>query len=96
MIIGRWVAADAEVFLFDEPTRGIDIGAKAEIYNLIEKLAQQGKAIVVVSSEMTEILRVSDRVLVMREGRITRELTGDDITEENIARFAINDIKEAV
>ena len=96
VIIGRWVAADAEVFLFDEPTRGIDIGAKAEIYNLIEKLAQQGKAIVVVSSEMTEILRVSDRVLVMREGRITRELTGDDITEENIARFAINDIKEAV
>lgn len=96
VIIGRWVAADAEVFLFDEPTRGIDIGAKAEIYNLIEKLAQQGKAIVVVSSEMTEILRVSDRVLVMREGKITRELTGEDITEENIARFAINDIKEAV
>jgi ribose transport system ATP-binding protein len=96
VIIGRWVAADADVFLFDEPTRGIDIGAKSEIYNLIEKLAQQGKAIVVVSSEMTEILRVSDRVLVMREGKITRELQGAEITEENIARFAINEIKEAV
>lgn len=91
VIIGRWVAADAQVFLFDEPTRGIDIGAKAEIYNLIEKLAAAGKAIIVVSSEMTEIIRISDRVLVMREGKITQELTGNSITEENIARFAIND-----
>lgn len=95
VIIGRWVAADANVFLFDEPTRGIDIGAKLEIYNLIEKLAQAGKAIVVVSSEMTEIIRISDRVLVMREGKITRELTGDAITEENIARYAINDLESA-
>lgn len=95
VIIGRWVAADANVFLFDEPTRGIDIGAKSEIYNLIEKLAQAGKAIVVVSSEMTEIIRISDRVLVMREGKITRELTGDAITEENIARYAINDLESA-
>lgn len=92
VIIGRWVAADNKVFLFDEPTRGIDIGAKAEIYNLIEKLAKMGKAIVVVSSEMPEIIRISDRVLVMREGKITRELKGDDITEENIARYAINDL----
>ena len=96
VIIGRWVAADNKVFLFDEPTRGIDIGAKSEIYNLIEKLAQQGKAIVVVSSEMPEIMRISDRVLVMREGQITKELNGDDITEENIARYAINDVKKAV
>ncbi len=92
VIIGRWVAADNKVFLFDEPTRGIDIGAKSEIYNLIEKLAKQGKAIVVVSSEMPEIIRISDRVLVMREGKITRELKGNDITEENIARYAINDM----
>lgn len=92
VIIGRWVAADNKVFLFDEPTRGIDIGAKSEIYNLIEKLAKQGKAIVVVSSEMPEIIRISDRVLVMREGKITRELKDDDITEENIARYAINDL----
>lgn len=95
VIIGRWVAADANVFLFDEPTRGIDIGAKSEIYNLIEKLAQAGKAIVVVSSEMTEIIRISDRVLVMREGKITKELTDDAITEENIARYAINDLESA-
>ncbi|MEM6159316.1 sugar ABC transporter ATP-binding protein [Erwinia sp. P6884] len=95
VIIGRWVAADAQVFLFDEPTRGIDIGAKSEIYNLIEKLARAGKAIVVVSSEMTEIMRISDRVLVMREGKITKELTGSAITEENIARYAIKDSETA-
>jgi ribose transport system ATP-binding protein len=93
VIIGRWVSADNKVFLFDEPTRGIDIGAKSEIYNLIEKLAQQEKAIVVVSSEMPEIMRISDRVLVMREGKIIKELIGDEITEENIARYAINDIQ---
>ncbi|WAT01103.1 sugar ABC transporter ATP-binding protein [Rouxiella chamberiensis] len=92
VIIGRWIAADTQVFLFDEPTRGIDIGAKSEIYNLIEKLAKEGKAIVVVSSEMQEIMRISDRVLVMREGKIAAELTGDDISEENIAQYAINEV----
>jgi ribose transport system ATP-binding protein len=90
VIIGRWVAADAEVFLFDEPNRGIDIGAKSEIYNLIEKLAQEGKAIIVVSSEMPEIMRISDRVLVIKGGKITAQLTGDQITEENIAQYAIS------
>lgn len=95
VIIGRWVAADAKVFLFDEPTRGIDIGAKSEIYNLIERLAKAGKAIIVVSSEMTEIIRISDRVLVMREGKITKELKGEAITEDNIARFAIKDLETA-
>ncbi|WP_367143052.1 sugar ABC transporter ATP-binding protein [Pantoea stewartii] len=95
VIIGRWVAADTKVFLFDEPTRGIDIGAKSEIYNLIERLAQAGKAIIVVSSEMTEIIRICDRVLVMREGKITQTLTGDAITEENIARFAIKETEMA-
>jgi len=92
VIIGRWIAADTEVFLFDEPTRGIDIGAKSEIYNLIERLAKEGKAIVVVSSEMQEIMRISDRVLVMREGKIAVELKNDDITEENIAQYAINEV----
>jgi ribose transport system ATP-binding protein len=88
-IIGRWLAAETKIFLFDEPTRGIDVGAKAEIYDLIEKLAAEGRAIVVVSSELPEVIRVSDRVLVMREGRIAAELTGPEITEANIARNAI-------
>ena len=88
-IIGRWLAADVDILLFDEPTRGIDIGAKSEIYDLIEELAASGKSIVVVSSELPEIIRVSDRVMVMREGEIAGTLTGADITEEQIASLAI-------
>lgn len=92
-IIGRWLAADSRIFLFDEPTRGIDVGAKAEIYQLIERLAAEGRAIIVVSSELPEVIRVSDRVLVMREGRIAATLGPKEpagpITEANIARNAI-------
>lgn len=88
-IIGRWLAADTRIFLFDEPTRGIDVGAKAEIYGLIERLAREGRAILVVSSELPEVIRLADRVLVMREGRIAAELGAGEITEENIARAAI-------
>jgi ribose transport system ATP-binding protein len=88
-IIGRWLATDTRIFLFDEPTRGIDVGAKAEIYDLIERLAREGKAVVVVSSELPEVIRLSDRVLVMREGRIAAELGPGQITEANIARNAI-------
>ncbi|MEP5729575.1 MAG: sugar ABC transporter ATP-binding protein [Sulfitobacter sp.] len=88
-IIGRWLAAATNIFLFDEPTRGIDVGAKSEIYTLIEKLAAEGNAILVVSSEMPEIIRLSDRVLVMREGRIVADLAADKITEKEIAFHAI-------
>ncbi|WP_299968860.1 sugar ABC transporter ATP-binding protein [uncultured Roseobacter sp.] len=88
-IIGRWLAAATRIFLFDEPTRGIDVGAKSEIYDLIEKLASQGNAILVVSSEMPEIIRLSDRVLVMREGRIVADLGQDRISETDIAFHAI-------
>ncbi len=88
-IIGRWLAADTRIFLFDEPTRGIDVGAKAEIYDLIERLAREGRAVIVVSSELTEVIRVSDRVLVMREGRISATLGPGEINEATIARAAI-------
>lgn len=77
VIIGRWLAASANFMLFDEPIRGIGVGAKAEIYALIEKLASDGKTMIVVSSEMPELMRLADRVLVMCEGRITRELRAD-------------------
>ncbi|AAU36807.1 sugar ABC transporter ATP-binding protein [[Mannheimia] succiniciproducens] len=93
VIIGRWLAAGTKIYLFDEPTRGIDIGTKSEIYNLIENLAKAGNVILVVSSEMPEIIRVSDRVLVMKEGAITAELCGGDINEENIAQYAIGQNK---
>jgi ribose transport system ATP-binding protein len=97
-IISRWLAAETRIFLFDEPTRGIDVGAKAEIYALIEKLAQEGKSIIVVSSELPEVIRLSDRVLVMREGQLAAELAGDAITEQAIAAHAIpqSPVAEAV
>jgi ribose transport system ATP-binding protein len=88
-IIGRWLAAGTRIFLFDEPTRGIDVGAKAEIYDLIEKLASEGCGVLVVSSEMPEVIRLSDRVLVMRAGEISGSLDAAEITEANIAHHAI-------
>jgi ribose transport system ATP-binding protein len=88
-IIGRWIAAGARILLFDEPTRGIDVGAKAEIYSLIERLAAEGRAAIVVSSELPEILRVADRVLVMREGRIAGTLERDQLSEEAIVALAV-------
>lgn len=88
-IIGRWVAAGARILLFDEPTRGIDVGAKAEIYALIERLAAEGRSMIVVSSELPEIIRVADRVLVMREGEIAGALERDELSEEAIVRLAV-------
>ncbi|MER8447822.1 sugar ABC transporter ATP-binding protein [Mesorhizobium sp. M1066] len=88
-IIGRWLAAGTRILLFDEPTRGIDVGAKAEIYHLIEELAAEGHAVIVVSSELPEVIRLADRVLVMRDGTIATELHRDDISEQAIAAHAI-------
>ncbi len=88
-IIGRWIMTGARVLLFDEPTRGIDVGAKAEIYSLIEALAAEGRGIIVVSSELPEILRLADRVLVMREGRISASLEREALSEEAIVAHAI-------
>ena len=75
VVIGKWLTADTDILIFDEPTRGIDVGAKSEIYKLLNDLTQQGKSIIMISSELPEILRMSHRVVVMCEGRITGELT---------------------
>ena len=88
-IIGRWIAAGARILLFDEPTRGIDVGAKAEIYALIERLAAEGRSVIVVSSELPEIMRVADRVMVMREGRIAGVLDREKLSEEAIVALAV-------
>jgi ribose transport system ATP-binding protein len=87
VVIAKWLFRQAQVFLFDEPTRGIDVGAKAEVFNLMHELARSGAAILMVSSEMQELLQVADRILVMREGRITGELPGHS-TQEEIMRYA--------
>ena len=91
VIIARWLLAGVEILLLDEPTRGVDIGAKQEIYRVIRALADEGKAVIVVSSELPEILQISDRVLVMRNGRITAALDRSELSEETIMQFAARD-----
>ena len=88
VIIARWLMKNADVFIFDEPTRGIDVGAKSEIYHLMEELVEQGKSIIMISSELPEVLRMSDRVMVMCEGRKTGELDIAEATQENIMQLA--------
>ena len=90
-IIARWLAAGSEILLFDEPTRGIDVGAKSEIYHLIENLAAEGKSVIVVSSELPEVIRLSDRVIVMRNGRVAAQLERHELTEQAIVSHAVGD-----
>jgi ribose transport system ATP-binding protein len=89
VVLAKWLALDPKVLIFDEPTRGIDVGAKAEIYELMRKLAETGVAIIMISSDMEEVINVSDRVAVMHEGRVTGVLTREETTEENIMRLAV-------
>ncbi len=88
VIVAKWLIRDSDIFIFDEPTRGIDIGAKSEMYTLMEDLAAKGKSIIMISSELSEILRLSDRVMVMCEGRATATLDIEDATQEEIMKFA--------
>ncbi len=88
VLIGRWLANDPDVLILDEPTRGIDVGAKYEIYTIIADLAKQGKSIIMISSEMAEIIGMSDRVMVMCDGRVTGFIDGKDATQENIMELA--------
>jgi ribose transport system ATP-binding protein len=88
VVIGKWLTADTEILIFDEPTRGIDVGAKSEIYRLLNELAHAGKSIIMISSELPEILRMSHRIVVMCEGRITGELAAAEATQEKIMRLA--------
>lgn len=88
VLIGRWLANNPDVLILDEPTRGIDVGAKYEIYCIIADLAKQGKSIIMISSEMSELIGMSDRVMVMCDGRITGFIDGKDATQENIMELA--------
>ncbi len=88
VVIAKWLIKNCDILIFDEPTRGIDVGAKSEIYHLMGELAKQGKSIIMISSEMTEILRMSDRILVMCEGKKTGEIGIEEATQENIMHAA--------
>ncbi len=89
VVVARWLIKNSDIFIFDEPTRGIDIGAKSEMYALMDDLVKKGKSIIMISSELAEIQRVSDRVIVMCEGRITGELPIEEATQENIMNYAM-------
>ena len=88
VVIAKWLAKNCDILIFDEPTRGIDVGAKSEIYHLMNELVAEGKSIIMISSEMTEILRMSDRIVVMCEGKKTGEIDIAEATQENIMHAA--------
>ena len=89
VVLGKWLAGAGRIFIFDEPTRGVDVGAKVEIYNLMNRLTASGAGIIMISSELPELLAMSDRILVMHRGRIQAELAGADATEERVLSAAL-------
>ena len=94
VVIAKWLAMEPNILIMDEPTRGIDIGAKSEIYNLMRKMTEQGMSIIMISSEMAEVMQVSDRILVMHEGSISGELTAEEVTRNNIMQAAFGGVKK--
>ena len=88
VILAKWLAADSELLIFDEPTRGIDVGAKQEIYTLINHLVEQGKTVLMISSEMEELMGMSDRILILAEGNMTGELNKSEFNQERIMQLA--------
>ena len=95
VVLGKWLSMKPKVLLLDEPTRGIDVGAKQEIYQLMESLAKEGLAVLFVSSEMEEIMGMSDRTIVMHEGRITGEIQRAGLSEESIMQLATGNENKA-
>jgi rhamnose transport system ATP-binding protein len=95
VVIAKWLATDPKLLIIDEPTRGIDVGTKAEVHRLLSELAGQGLAILMISSELPEVLGMADRVLVVCEGRITAELSRDDATPEAVMKAATQNLEHA-
>ncbi len=89
VVLGKWLGTDPDVLIFDEPTRGIDVGAKEEIYRLMDELAKGGKSIIMISSDMEELMGMSDRVLVLSKGRVTGEVSRRDLSQELILKYAV-------
>ncbi len=94
VVLGKWFNTGGEIYIFDEPSRGVDVGSKQEIYKVMVDLLKEDKAILMVSSDMPEVISMSDRVIVFKQGRIAGELTGEEITEENILTLSIGDQEE--
>ena len=90
VVIAKWLHRDPRIFILDEPTRGIDVHAKEEIYRWIDQIANEGVSIMLISSEIEEIIGMSDRVITMSKGRVVSELEGDEITSSNIIRYSMS------
>jgi inositol transport system ATP-binding protein len=88
VILSRWLLLDSKLILLDEPTRGIDVGAKLEIYNIMNDLVKEGKGLLMISSELPELIGMCDRIYVMKQGRITGELNRADFSQEQIMKYA--------
>lgn len=88
VIIGRWLATNPDVLIMDEPTRGVDVGAKSEIYVIMNELVKKGMSIIMISSELPEIINMSDRIYVMSEGRVTGCLSHEEVTQEAVMQLA--------
>ena len=91
VVLSKWLFASPEILFLDEPTRGIDVGAKYEIYTIINQLASEGKAIVLISSELPEILGVCDRIYVMRDGKIVGEMTASEASQEKVMKYIMTE-----
>ena len=88
VILGRWLGANPDILIFDEPTRGIDVGAKAEIYKLMTQLVEEGKSIIMISSEMSELLGMSDRLIILAKGRYTGTLSAEEFNQETVLKYS--------
>jgi ABC-type sugar transport system ATPase subunit len=96
VVLAKWLSSSPDIFIVDEPTRGIDVGARAEIYNIIRELARDGKTIIIVSSDVTEVLSICQRIIVMHEGTVTGELVGNERTEDRVMQYAFNVMQKEV
>ncbi|TFG57815.1 MAG: sugar ABC transporter ATP-binding protein, partial [Spirochaetales bacterium] len=96
VVLAKWLATNSDILIFDEPTRGIDVGAKQEIYNLMHELTKQGKSIIMISSEMRELIGMSDRIIIMNDGHINGVLNRQDFSQEKILEIASSSRKVEV
>jgi putative multiple sugar transport system ATP-binding protein len=96
VVLSKWIFTSPDLLILDEPTRGIDVGAKYEIYTIMNRLADEGKAVIFISSEMPELLGMCDRIYVLNEGRIVGELSGEQISQEAIMKCIMQSNREAV
>lgn len=89
VILGKWLLMEPSILIMDEPTKGIDVGAKSEFYKIMDQLTKSGVSIIMISSDMAELISMSDRCLVLGGGKIRAELSGADLTQDNVLRYAI-------